>query len=51
MQLQPPFKLIAVSLLLLALSACSMNKMMVNMSMPMIEGGIEAMNEEPERGT
>ncbi len=41
-------KLITVSLLLLFLSACSMNKMMVTMSMPMIEGGIEAMNEEPD---
>jgi len=48
MQLHPPFKLIAASFLLLFLSACSMNKMMVNMSMPMIEGGIEAMNEEPD---
>lgn len=43
-----PFKLIAISLLVLLLPACSMNKMMVNMSMPMIEGGIEAMNEEPD---
>ena len=31
-----------------SLSACSMNKMMVNMSLPMIEGGIEAMNQEPD---
>ncbi len=30
------------------LSGCSMNKMMVSMSMPMIEGGIEAMNQEPD---
>ncbi|HHJ36081.1 MAG TPA: hypothetical protein ENJ87_09985 [Gammaproteobacteria bacterium] len=30
------------------LSACSANKMMVSMSMPMIQGGIEAMNEEPD---
>jgi len=48
MQLHAPFKFITVSLLLLLLPACSMNKMMVNMSMPMIEGGIEAMNEEPD---
>jgi hypothetical protein len=41
-------KLFTLSLLMLTLSACSMNKMMVNMSMPMIEGGIEAMNEEPD---
>lgn len=31
-----------------SLSACSMNKMMVSMSMPMIEGGIEAMNQESD---
>jgi len=43
-----PLKLINISLMLLALSACSMNKMMVKMSMPMIEGGIEALNEEPD---
>ncbi|VAW53516.1 hypothetical protein MNBD_GAMMA06-734 [hydrothermal vent metagenome] len=48
MQLHSPFKLITLSLSLLFLSACSMNKMMVNMSMPMIEGGIEAMNAEPD---
>ena len=48
MQLRLPFKLITTSFLLLFLSACSMNKMMVNMSMPMIEGGIDAMNEEPD---
>jgi len=34
--------------MLLTLSACSINKMMVNMSLPMIEGGIEAMNQEPD---
>ena len=43
-----PFKLTFLGLILLTLSACSMNKMMVNMSMPMIEGGIEAMNEESD---
>ena len=48
MQLRAPIKFITVCLLLLFLSACSMNKMMVNMSMPMIEGGIEAMNEESD---
>ncbi len=48
MLFQPLLKLIIASFLLLFLSACSMNKMMVNMSMPMIEGGIEAMNEESD---
>ncbi|MBE9567081.1 MAG: hypothetical protein IMF14_00195 [Proteobacteria bacterium] len=48
MCLRPRHKLFMFSLILLTLSACSMNKMMVNMSMPMIEGGIEAMNEEPD---
>ncbi len=48
MRSHQPLKLITLSLLLLLLSSCSMNKMMVNMSMPMIEGGIEAMNEEPD---
>ena len=37
-----------ISLTLLTLSACSMNKMMVDMSLPMIEGGIVAMNAEPD---
>jgi len=41
-------KLITISLTLLTLSACSMNKMMVDMSLPMIDGGIEAMNAEPD---
>ncbi len=41
-------RLITVSLTLLTLSACSMNKMMVDMSLPMIEGGIVAMNAEPD---
>jgi len=48
MPLHPPFRFVTAGFLLLFLSACSMNKMMVNMSMPMIEGGIEAMNEEPD---
>ena len=43
-----PIKLVTVGLILLAVSSCSMNKMMVDMSMPMIEGGIEAMNEESD---
>lgn len=43
-----PFKILSIIFILLTLSACSMNKMMVNMSMPMIEGGIVAMNEEPD---
>ena len=41
-------KPIFISLTLLTLSACSMNKMMVDMSLPMIEGGIVAMNAEPD---
>ncbi|MBN4063274.1 hypothetical protein JYT79_00680 [Cardiobacterium sp. AH-315-I02] len=41
-------KLIIACLALLTLSACSMNKMMVNMSMPMIESGMEAMNQEAD---
>ena len=44
----PITKLISVCFALLLLSACSMNKMMVDMSLPMIEGGIEAMNAEPD---
>jgi len=43
-----PTKLFITALMLLTLSACSMNKMMVSMSLPMIEGGIEAMNQEPD---
>jgi len=42
------FRLTTVSIILLALSACSMNKMMVSASMPMLEGGITAMNAEPD---
>ncbi len=41
-------KTITLSLALLTLSACSMNKIMVSMSMPMIESGIEAMNAESD---
>ena len=48
MQTLPALKLPVISLILLTLSACSMNKMMVDMSMPMINGGIEAMNAEPD---
>ncbi len=45
---QTPVKLFILGFILLSLSACSMNKLMVNMSMPMIEGGIEAMNAEAD---
>ena len=38
----------ALILLLLSLSACSMDRMMVKASMPMIESGIEAMNQEDD---
>jgi len=48
MQPFQPVKIFSTAILLLALSACSMNKMMVSMSLPMIEGGIEAMNQEPD---
>ena len=41
-------RLLVSTLTLLTLSACSMNKMMVDMSLPMIEGGIVAMNAEPD---
>ncbi len=42
-------KLFAYTLIIiLTLSACSMNKMMVSASLPMIESGIEAMNQEPD---
>lgn len=41
-------KLFAYILVIVSLSACSMNKMMVSASMPMIEGGIEAMNQESD---
>lgn len=48
MHLPPPIKLFTLALVLLTLSACSMDKMMVNMSMPMIDSGIEAMNYETD---
>lgn len=48
MHLYLPAKLLASTLIVLSLTACSMNKMMVDMSLPMIEGGIEAMNSEPD---
>ncbi len=41
-------RLLVVSLILLTLSACSMNEMMVRASMPMLEGGIHAMNQETD---
>lgn len=44
----PAVKLFAYTLIIVSLSACSMNKMMVSASMPMIEGGIEAMNQESD---
>ncbi len=48
MRLNATFKLITFSIILTTLSACSIDKMMVRASMPMIEGGIEAMNAEPD---
>ena len=48
MRLNAAFKLITFSIILTILSACSIDKMMVRASMPMIEGGIEAMNAEPD---
>lgn len=48
MRLHATFKLITFSIILTTLSACSIDKMMVRASMPMIEGGIEAMNAEPD---
>ncbi len=48
MNVYPTIKRFACLLIIISLSACSMNKMMVNMSLPMIEGGIEAMNAEPD---
>ncbi len=43
-----PIRLLAYILIVITLSACSMNKVMVDMSLPMIGGGIEAMNAEPD---
>jgi len=48
MRLNTALKLITFSIILTTLSACSIDKMMVRASMPMIEGGIEAMNAEPD---
>ena len=46
---QPPsIKLFTLTLALLTMSACSMDKMMVRMSVPMIDSGIEAMNYETD---
>ena len=48
MHLPPSTKLFIVTLALLTLSACSMDKTMVRMSIPMIDSGIEAMNYETD---
>jgi hypothetical protein len=39
-------RLLVTSLILISLSACSMDQMLVRASMPMIEGGIYALNQE-----
>lgn len=41
-------RLLCIPLLLLALSACSINQMMVRASTPLIEGGIDALNRETD---
>jgi len=43
-----PIKVFTSILIVVSLSACSMNKMMVNASLPMIDGGMEAMLQEPD---
>ena len=43
-----PIKVFTSILIVVSLSACSMNKMMVDASLPMIEGGMEAMLQEPD---
>jgi len=48
MHLPPSIKLFTLTLALLTMSACSMDKMMVRMSVPMIDSGIEAMNYETD---
>lgn len=48
MQIPFPLKLIIIAFTLATLSACSMNQVMVRMSMPMLESGIEAMNQESD---
>ena len=41
-------RLIFVAVILATLSACSMNQMLVRASMPMIEGGVQALNQETD---
>ena len=48
MRYYTPLKFIAFSIIISSLSACSMDKMMVRASMPIVEGGIEAMNSETD---
>ncbi len=48
MHLPTAIKFFTISLALLTLAACSMDKTMVRMSMPMIDSGIEAMNYETD---
>ena len=48
MHLTTAIKFFTISLALLTLAACSMDKTIVRMSMPMIDSGIEAMNYESD---
>jgi hypothetical protein len=48
MHKHPTIKIFASLLIFLSLSACSMNKMMVDASLPMIEGGMDALLQEPD---
>ena len=48
MRYQITLKILTLCFMLVLIPACSMNKMMVRASMPMIEGGIQAMNAEPD---
>lgn len=48
MHIPPTIKIFASLLIFLSLSACSMNKMMVDASLPMIEGGMDALLQEPD---
>lgn len=41
-------RLIFIAVILATLSACSMNQMLVRASMPMIEGGVQALNQETD---
>ena len=41
-------KFIALSLVLLTMTGCSLDKMLVRASTPMIEGGVEALNHETD---